>query len=577
MDTSTEENKSSLASSTSNTENNEDYPEHETLSPSEGPNISNNVCSELEQRDELCELSFLKDTAASLTSSPLENFKSSYAKSLADSYRRASLPVVVSSPKGQYYFNNDEVISLNSSQLNPNRYLSLNTSTTTTPVQKFEPISLPTPLNNAQKAKSHSGALKSQNQSFIDIYNNLSLLDSVYVPFEHIKKLRKSGNEGRNDVEHENVITTSDGSKLVKLTDCREVCKRGPGISMYNASARSNGSTKEGQEEAMRLECIQFEGRIQQLCEILADRDGTIQRLEEDLLRMRMECQRLMVDNRSLKSTVHSSASPTCTTEPSSEVNELKQHVEILNAQLEKAERSRRTYETATRQLVEFLHTVNTTLSGSAGPHVKSVSSVSEEPNNGLNMLRRGAETVQRAESVYALPTHVGNRPRVNRSVSTYCVASIPTTKESSTTTGRTVNSEFLVTRAKELIASLKSLTRSESILKLNTEPKKQAASVSNPGTSVKDMKKENNNTEKKSSLTLPPTQFQRDDNISINSDPVLRPQTPVKLTNDTSQPLSLMVLGSSAASTEEHGYSSLPVSGFFSRHDDSEQRLVWV
>ncbi len=32
----------------------------------------------------------------------------------------------------------------------------------------------------------------------------------------------------------------------------------------------------------------QLEDRVEQLCRALADRDGTIQRLEEDLLRIRM-------------------------------------------------------------------------------------------------------------------------------------------------------------------------------------------------------------------------------------------------------------------------------------------------
>lgn len=40
--------------------------------------------------------------------------------------------------------------------------------------------------------------------------------------------------------------------------------------------------------EGLRMERGQLEGRIEQLCDVLAERDNTVQRLEEDLLRIRM-------------------------------------------------------------------------------------------------------------------------------------------------------------------------------------------------------------------------------------------------------------------------------------------------
>ena len=49
-------------------------------------------------------------------SSPNSSFKSSYAKSLADHYRRVNIPVIVPTPNNNFYFKNGDFMTLNSSQ-----------------------------------------------------------------------------------------------------------------------------------------------------------------------------------------------------------------------------------------------------------------------------------------------------------------------------------------------------------------------------------------------------------------------------------------------------------------------------
>ncbi|XP_068213005.1 uncharacterized protein [Palaemon carinicauda] len=487
------------------------------------------------------DLSFFKDSNPS--SSPSENFKSSYAKSLADSYRRASLPVVVSAPKGQFYFNNEEVISLNSSYFGQNKYLSLNPPVSVaSSLQSNEPLSLPTALNTVQGLKQIPQTKSSEN------LGNSPLQEiPVFVPLEKISKYENK-HEFLNCPNNYagDMVTTTDGRKLVMVSGFNKFYDERTLLSR-NGETHGNTQEKDAQNEGLRLEYTQLEGRIQQLCEVLADRDNTIQRLEEDLLRMRMECQRLMIDNRSMKSNLGPSSLQPNTTYSANELQKLKQQVELLTAQLDKAERSRRTYETATRQLVDFLHTVNSTLSNSC-TNLSSPTNSGSFQNSAMNLQSetscfessRTPETIHRTESVYALPTHTGNRPRVNRSVSTYCVASSPSAKESGSTAGRVVNSEFLVSRAKELIASLKSLTRNESVLRLHVEPKKSESSVpspSNSGVSLRSFKKENFNGDYHNSTSSQVQTSQEENSTTNDAETVIQVQTSAKL-SDVSQPL---------------------------------------
>lgn len=521
----------------------------ERMLPSDGEEEKeSSFVSKLDTAEELedefriaTDLSFLKDATSS--SSPLENFKSSYAKSLADSYRRASLPVVVSAPKGQFYFNNKEVISLNSSYFGQNKYLSLNSpASVASSLQSNEPTSLPTALNTVQGIRQTP-----QNTGSSENLRNLALQEiPIFVPLDKIcnsENKQKSLNGSTNYTG--DLVTTTDGRKLVMFSGFNKLCDERMLLSR-NGETLGNVQEKDIQNEGLRLEHSQLEGRIQQLCEVLADRDSTIQRLEEDLLRMRMECQRLMVDNRSMKSNLGSSSFQANTTNSANEMQKLKQQVELLTAQLEKAERSRRTYETATRQLVDFLHTVNSTLSNSC-TNLSSPTHSTSSRNSSMNLqsdtslyeASRKSEAIHRTESVYALPTHTGNRPRVNRSVSTYCVASTPPAKESGATAGRAVNSEFLVTRAKELIASLKSLTRNESVLRLHVEPKKSGSSVaSSSGVSLRSFKKESFNGDDYSSTSSYQLQTSKEENLASNdAEAAIQAQASAKL-NDGSQPL---------------------------------------
>ncbi|XP_064093511.1 uncharacterized protein LOC135206161 isoform X2 [Macrobrachium nipponense] len=522
----------------------------ERMIPSDGEvEKESSFVSKLDTAEELedefriaSDLSFLKDSTAS--SSPLENFKSSYAKSLADSYRRASLPVVVSAPKGQFYFNNKEVISLNSGYFGQNKYLSLNSPVSVaSSLQSSEPTSLPTALNTVVQGIGQT----QQTTGSTENLRNLAVQEiPIFVPLDKIcnnENKQKSLNSSTN--YSGDLVTTTDGRQLVMFSGFNKLCDESMLLSR-NGETLGIVQEKDIQNEGLRLEHTQLEGRVQQLCEVLADRDSTIQRLEEDLLRMRMECQRLMVDNRSMKSNLGSSSFQANTSNSPNEMQKLKQQVELLTAQLDKAERSRRTYETATRQLVDFLHTVNSTLSNSC-TNLSSPAHSTSSRNSSMNLqsdtslyeTSRKSEAIHRTESVYALPTHTGNRPRVNRSVSTYCVASTPPAKESGATAGRAVNSEFLVTRAKELIASLKSLTRNESVLRLHVEPKKYGSSVaSSSGVSLRSFKKESFNGDDHSSTSSYQLQTSKEENPANNdAEAVIQAQASAKL-NDGSQPL---------------------------------------
>lgn len=172
------------------------------------------------------EISFLKDVGA--TSSPSRNFKSSYAKSLADSYRRASLPVVVSSPKGQFYFKNEEFLSLNSSTVKHSgfshaKFLSLDSNTNKpSSLPSSEALSLPTILDivpEPQEQQEEVGK-SAVDPSYINFYSQLLLDENVYVSYERLCNLSEKGSDrfSLQDWRTVGSVTTSDGKKLVKLS-----------------------------------------------------------------------------------------------------------------------------------------------------------------------------------------------------------------------------------------------------------------------------------------------------------------------------------------------------------------------
>ncbi|ROT82270.1 hypothetical protein C7M84_024562 [Penaeus vannamei] len=229
--------------------------------------------------------------------SPTRNFKSSYAKSLADSYRRASLPVVVGSPKGQFYFKNDEFLSLNArparlSGFGQDKYVSLNTSSTRSPsLPGFEPLSLPTILDVVPEPQELQQEVRESKSTTRNLYSQLLNEEEVFVPYERLQKFCEEGgsNFSLQDWHSLGSLITSDGRKLVKLSDFQErVKKHKPSKLIENGYPNVNGGEKDAQVEGLRLERGQLEGRIEQLCDVLAERDNTVQRLEEDLLRIRM-------------------------------------------------------------------------------------------------------------------------------------------------------------------------------------------------------------------------------------------------------------------------------------------------
>lgn len=179
---------------------------------------------EKEKFEPATDISFLKDK--SLTASPTRNFKSSYAKSLADSYRRASLPVVVGSPKGQFYFKNDEFLSLNArparlSGFSQDKYVSLNASATRTPsLPSFEPLSLPTILDVVPEPQELHQEVRESKPTPRNLYNQLLNEEEVFVPYERLQKFCEEGgsNFSLQDWHNLGSLITSDGRKLVKLS-----------------------------------------------------------------------------------------------------------------------------------------------------------------------------------------------------------------------------------------------------------------------------------------------------------------------------------------------------------------------
>lgn len=179
---------------------------------------------EREKFEAATDISFLKDK--SLTASPTRNFKSSYAKSLADSYRRASLPVVVGSPKGQFYFKNDEFLSLNTrparlSGFGQDKYVSLNTSSTRSPsLPGFEPLSLPTILDVVPEPQELPQEVRESKSTTRNLYSQLLNEEEVFVPYERLQKVCEEGgsNFSLQDWHSLGSLITSDGRKLVKLS-----------------------------------------------------------------------------------------------------------------------------------------------------------------------------------------------------------------------------------------------------------------------------------------------------------------------------------------------------------------------
>lgn len=167
------------------------------------------------------EIARLKD--AGLTSSPSPSFKSSYAKSLADSYRRASIPVVVSSPKGQFYFKNNEFLSLSAipvkgldGSCEKVRSLNLNVDSRTVPPQTSKLHSFPPIIdsNEEQQETENKNSLLSTS-----VYEKL-LNKDVFVPWEQLHQLCEEHGDSFSlkDLNSLGSTITSDGRKLVKLS-----------------------------------------------------------------------------------------------------------------------------------------------------------------------------------------------------------------------------------------------------------------------------------------------------------------------------------------------------------------------
>lgn len=179
---------------------------------------------------------------AGLTSSPSPSFKSSYAKSLADSYRRASIPVVVSSPKGQFYFKNNEFMSLNAS---PVRDIegsckklegltvngdSITASTQTSKLQSLPPI---IDSNKEQQEPESNRKMSDSKLATTCVYEKL-LDEDVFVPIEQLHQVyeEQGGSFFHKDLQSLESITTADGRKLMRLSGkfviihCFSMCDR---------------------------------------------------------------------------------------------------------------------------------------------------------------------------------------------------------------------------------------------------------------------------------------------------------------------------------------------------------------
>lgn len=169
------------------------------------------------------EVSFLRN--ANVTSSPSPHFKSSYAKSLADSYRRASIPIVVSSSKGQFILKDDEVVSLKANQVkpsefNPSKFYSLNgNKIPSTSAQSIElPLSLPPTFDSGTGAEKQ-GKNTNEKSGLADVYDKL-LGGDVFVAFDELSSLCESSGSSFSlqDWHSLGCIVTNDGRKLINLS-----------------------------------------------------------------------------------------------------------------------------------------------------------------------------------------------------------------------------------------------------------------------------------------------------------------------------------------------------------------------
>lgn len=181
-----------------------------------------------EDRDFQASAEIIRLRSSSLTSSPSSSFKSSYAKSLADSYRRASIPVVVSSPKGQFYFKNDEFLSLSASPvMGIESYrerlgsLSLNGDTKAAPSLTSKLQSLPPILDSNEEQQETENNRKKSDSKLLpaSVYEKL-LDEEVFVPFEQLHRVceEQGSSFSLKDWHKLGSIITSDGRKLVKLS-----------------------------------------------------------------------------------------------------------------------------------------------------------------------------------------------------------------------------------------------------------------------------------------------------------------------------------------------------------------------
>ncbi|RXG69971.1 hypothetical protein Avbf_01914 [Armadillidium vulgare] len=124
-----------------------------------------------------------------------------------------------------------------------------------------------------------------------------------------------------------------------------------------------------------------LESKISSLTDNILLKDKELDKLRQELVFMKLECNRVKAENRSLKASLNNEISsrslmlnndghphsPVSSISSDSDTWTFQQQIMALNSQLEKAELSRHAYEAATKQLVHFLHTINSTLTTVGG------------------------------------------------------------------------------------------------------------------------------------------------------------------------------------------------------------------
>ncbi|XP_076042954.1 uncharacterized protein LOC143026443 isoform X2 [Oratosquilla oratoria] len=389
--------------------------------------------------------------------SPARNFKSSYAKSIADSYRRVSLPSFVSTAKREFYFDKDQFLSLNQS------------STSDFSKRNSNPKSLPISLNDGLRADLNAKGF------LVELLDKAVLAEDMYLPTKKLPEICQTlGIYMQPRIWSGFVHQNIDGDSYITLKDFVDKLNDAQNSdNNYNSDLRSlhNYTFPGVHPQVWDTERRKWESRVVQLCESLNDRDAKIQCLEEDILRVRMECQRLIVENRSLRS---NTASRQVSLE-NEEVSALQQQVQLLTTQLERAECSRHTYEAATKQLLEFLHTVNSTLSSSPSDSkieesLKRTASLYNlptqysvcQPPSGLTMSSEELKSLQSSSSSNGSSAVQGELVEEDK------LCSNITRKKKSTSKGspRSVATESLATKATNLLESLKMHLKNEKISK---------------------------------------------------------------------------------------------------------------